>query len=102
MQEAAMQKQTKGTKGKRRISFSFLAPRAREVSLVADFNNWQPGNHPMKKGRHGEWTRTVFLLPGTYEYKFYVDGVWRADERNSKWRKNKYGTRNSLLKVNPH
>lgn len=94
-----MQKQTKGTKGKRRISFSFMAPRAREVSIVSDFNNWQPESHPMKKGRHGQWTRAVFLLPGTYEYKFYVDGVWRADERNSKWRRNKYGTRNSLIKV---
>ena len=94
-----MQKQTKGTKGKRRISFSFMAPRAREVSIVSDFNNWQPGSHPMKKGRHGQWTRTVFLLPGTYEYKFYVDGAWRADEHNSKWSRNKYGTRNSLIEV---
>ena len=96
-----MKKQTKGNKGKRRIIFSFMAPRASEVSVVADFNNWQPGSHPMKKDRHGHWTRTVFLLPGTYEYKFYVDGAWKVDERNSKWRKNEYGTRNSLLKVNP-
>ena len=96
-----MQKQTKGNKGKRRVSISFMAPRANEVSLVADFNSWKPESHPMKKCAHGQWTRAVFLLPGTYEYKFYVDGVWKADERNSKWRKNEYGTRNSLLKVNP-
>jgi 1,4-alpha-glucan branching enzyme len=78
-----------------------VAPRAREVSLVADFNGWQPESHPMKRGEHGRWTRTVFLLPGTYEYKFHVDGTWKIDERNSKWCKNKYGTRNSLLEINP-
>ena len=96
-----MQKQSKGTKGKRRITFSLVAPRAREVSLVADFNDWQPGTHPMKKGRHGQWSRTVFLLPGTYEYKFYIDGTWQADERNALGCANKYGTRNSIVNVDP-
>ena len=86
-------------KGKRRITFSTMAPKARKVSLVADFNQWQPETHPMKKGKHGQWSRIVFLAPGEYDYKFWIDGVWTIDERNPKKRRNHFGTRNSIIQV---
>jgi len=88
-------------KGKRRITFSVMAPKARKVSLVADFNQWQQEKHPMKKGKHGQWTRIVFLAPGEYDYKFWIDGVWTIDERNQKKRRNHFGTRNSIIQVAP-
>ena len=89
----------KSLKGKRRITFTLVAPKARQVSLAADFNQWQQDKHPMKKGKYGEWTRTVFVQPGEYEYKFWVDGKWMIDERNPKIRRNRYGTRNNIIKV---
>ena len=33
---------------KRRVSFSLEAPRAHQVSLVGDFNAWDPRKHVMK------------------------------------------------------
>lgn len=94
-----MNAQGKSLKGKRRITFTLVAPKARQVSLAADFNQWQQDKHPMKKGKYGEWTRTVFVHPGEYEYKFWVDGEWKMDERNSRTCRNRYGTRNNLIKV---
>ena len=35
---------------RRRISFSFHAPQAKEVFLVGDFNQWDAKKHKMKKG----------------------------------------------------
>jgi 1,4-alpha-glucan branching enzyme len=91
----------KGLKGKKRITFSLMAPQARQVSLAADFNQWSQDKHPMKKGKYGEWTRTVFVDPGEYEYKFWVDGEWKIDERNSRTRRNRFGTRNNIVNVAP-
>jgi len=61
------------------------APNARRVSLVGDFNAWDPRRHPMRL-RHGAgvWE---FFLPGARagdRYKFAVlgaDGIlrWKAD-----------------------
>lgn len=73
------------------------APQAREVSLVGDFNEWRNDKHPMKMNKQGRWTKVVWLLPGTYEYKFRIDGVWQKDAHNSNKCRNCYGTSNSLL-----
>jgi len=89
----------KSLKGKRRITFTLVAPKARQVFLGADFNQWQPDKHPMKKGKYGAWTRTVYVPPGEYEYKFWVDGEWKMDERNSKTRRNLYGTHNNIIEI---
>ena len=89
----------KGTKGKRRITFTYLQPQAREVALGADFNQWQPDKHPMQKRADGNWTRTVYLSPGTYEYKFWVDGTWRVDYHNVKRCRNCFGSHNSIIEV---
>lgn len=97
-----MKRRVNSLKGKRRITFSVMAPRAREVSLAGDFNQWRQDTHPMKMGKHGQWTRTVFVAPGEYQYKFVVDGEWKTDEKNPKKRRNSFGTRNSIIKVAPN
>ncbi|UCD72425.1 MAG: hypothetical protein JSW70_02265, partial [Syntrophobacterales bacterium] len=42
-----------------------------------DFNSWDVSILPMKKGSQGTWKNTVDLPPGRYEYRFWVDGIWR-------------------------
>jgi len=88
-------------KGKRRVTFTCLQPQARKVALGADFNRWQTDKHPMKKGPDGRWTKTVYLSPGTYEYKFWVDEIWRVDSHNAKRCRNPFGSHNSVIKIKP-
>ncbi len=33
----------------------------------------------MEKDKNGVWTKTIKLEPGSYLYKFVVDGNWVAD-----------------------
>ena len=94
-----MKKQMQKKTNRRRTTFSFNAPEAGRVSLVGEFNNWDPKKHPMKCDDNGLWTKTIILAPGIYEYKFLVDGDWMTDTKNHHSRRNDYGSFNSVIKV---
>lgn len=53
----------------------------------------------MSPGNNGKWTCDVTLAPGTYEYRYVVDGVWMPDPNADHSVLNPYGQRNSLLTV---
>jgi chromosome partitioning protein len=62
----------------------------REVSIVADFNAWSPGEHvlsPSADGRALELrvpTSITGLAPGQpLRYRLVVDGVWTSDPHNA-------------------
>ena len=63
------------------VQFVLAAPEAAQVSLVGDFNDWNPRATPLRPvADGGVWTVTVPLPPGRYRYAFVVDGVrWLAD-----------------------
>jgi 1,4-alpha-glucan branching enzyme len=82
---------------RKKISFSVQAPEAKEVLLMGDFNNWDPKANPMKNDGWGVWSKSVLLSPGTYEYKFLIDGQWKEDMANDKYCLNCYGTTNSIV-----
>jgi len=94
-----MKKQSRIPTKKRRVTFKLIDSWAREISLVGDFNQWDPERHPMKKGKQGRWTKTVCLTPGIYQYKFLVDGKWITDKRNPVSCTNSFGGRNSLISI---
>ena len=56
------------------VAFSLEAPQAMQVSLVGDFNNWDPAATPLAKGSAGRWEAIVPLTPGRYQFTFVVDG----------------------------
>lgn len=87
------------TEKKRRVKFSFIENGAEEVSLVGDFNSWNPEVHPMKKDKYGIWEKDLVIPPGRYEYKFLVDGNWAVDPKNKQIDSNCYGTYNSVLNL---
>ncbi len=92
--------QTNSSKQKtKKIQFSFKSIEAGKVSLVGEFNNWNPDADPMKREENGTWTKTKMLLPGNIEYKFYVDGEWMEDPDNLRTCSNSFGTRNSVVKI---
>ena len=85
--------------GRRRIQFRLDAPQARTVCLAGNFNQWDSRRHPLKQNISGIWEKVLMLPPGTYEYKYIVDGRWQEDPANGQHTQNSYGTVNSLLTV---
>ena len=54
---------------------------AHEVILSGNFNEWNTAELSMTKTKTG-WKIPYVLAPGTYEYKFIVDGKWITDPDN--------------------
>jgi 1,4-alpha-glucan branching enzyme len=84
------------TKG---IQFSLETVEAEKVSLVGEFNNWNPVADPMQIDENGKWTKAKMLSPGNIEYKFWVDGKWMIDPENLRACPNCFGSQNSVVKV---
>jgi len=55
---------------------------ADNVSLVGDFNNWDPYENPMKKLSNGDYSLTLNLpKDDSYQFRYFVDGAkWITDE----------------------
>ena len=92
-----MAKATKKKSKRQKVEFTLPAEGASEVCLMGDFNKWSQKKHLMKKNGNGLWQKSVFLTPGTYEYKFRVDGRWQNDPNNALTCPNNFGTRNSFV-----
>jgi 1,4-alpha-glucan branching enzyme len=82
----------------RKIIFTFHSPTADEVFVAGTFNNWEPRRDPLRKNAKG-WSTVKYLEPGTYEYRFIVDGVWMDDPICQKHYPNQYGSENCVLEV---
>ena len=63
------------------VIFTLKSPGAREVYLVGDFNSWNPTVEPMAL-EGDEFIVRLFLVAGTYRYKFVVDGIPMLDPDN--------------------
>jgi hypothetical protein len=63
------------------VKFVLVAPQAARVSLVGDFNRWDPAATPMERTpTGGTWSVVVPLRAGRHEYAFVVDGnQWLPD-----------------------
>jgi len=83
----------------KKVAFSFLAPEADRAALGGDFSDWDPTHHPMKKDKKGVWKASLNLAPGTYQYKFFVDGAWVNDPNCAECVFNPFGSLNSVKKV---
>jgi 1,4-alpha-glucan branching enzyme len=83
----------------KKIQFIIEAVDAKKVSLVGEFNNWDPDADLMQIDKNGKWTKTKMLSPGNIQYKFWVDGQWIQDPENMRTCPNCFGTRNNVVKV---
>ena len=80
--------------------FVTLYPRAQQVQIAGDFNNWQPENTPMEKvSDSGIWRTKMSLAAGRYRYRLVVDGQWQQDPYNEITESNPFGGLNSVLEV---
>ena len=86
--------------GKMDITLELDSPDAGTVHAAGQFNDWQPDDVELERGSDGIWRVTLNLAPGTYEYKFIIDGQdWVADPANPDKVADPYGGYNSLLTV---
>jgi len=81
------------------INFICSALKARKVSLVGDFNEWNPSVHPMKRQPDGAWMVQVPLHHGHHHYLFLIDGVPALDPRAQGTARNERNEKVSLLAV---
>ncbi|MCD6595336.1 hypothetical protein J7L68_06655 [bacterium] len=82
------------------VIFRFDAPNAKAVYLAGEFNNWAPTKAPMKKSDDGIYTIEYPFKPGTYQYKFVIDGKdWKPDPNNPAKVDDNYGGLNSVITI---
>jgi len=72
------------------------------IRIAGDFNDWQPdAGVQVRRNADGSWEKFLPVPPGTYEYKFILDGEWIPDPANPRVRVSRLGTQNSLVDVPP-
>jgi hypothetical protein len=82
------------------VVFVTLYPRAKDVQIAGDFNNWQPEKTPLQKvGTNGVWQTKLKIPSGKYRYRLVVDGHWQQDPYNEHTELNPFGGFNSIVEV---
>lgn len=69
-------KKNRDRRNLRPVELSCIAPDAQQVCIGGTFNGWDANATPLKKTAGGVWRISLQLAPGSYEYKFLVDGNW--------------------------
>lgn len=86
--------------GRSTVRFVFVAPYASRVSLVGDFNKWNPSAMPMRRSADGRaWLLDVPLAPGRHVYSFIVDGDLAPDPAAPRAGDDDFGVPSSVVLV---
>jgi hypothetical protein len=86
--------------GQSTVRFVFVAPYASRVSLVGDFNRWNPSAMPMRRSADGRaWLLDVPLAPGRHVYSFIVDGDLAPDPAAPRAGDDDFGVPSSVVLV---
>ncbi|HEY4216665.1 MAG TPA: isoamylase early set domain-containing protein [Gemmatimonadaceae bacterium] len=84
------------------VQFVLVAPDAKKVSVVGDFNGWD-ASHAGFQAHHrggGVWSVTAPVPVGHHRYSFVVDdSVWVSDPNAPRVIDNDYGVANSAIVV---
>jgi chromosome partitioning protein len=87
----------------REVVVRFRDSHASDVRIAGDFNGWVPDKGVRSliesEGEGRVWTKILQLPPGTYQYRYVVDGEWREDPNNPQVVEGAVGGRNSVMVV---
>lgn len=81
-----------------KVVFTFTWKEAKSVHLAGTFNNWSMTANPMV--REGDtWFATLELKPGTYQYKYVIDGgrMWKEDPEAPGYTDDGFGGKNGVF-----
>lgn len=88
--------------GPQRVQFVLVAPDAKKVAVVGDFNGWD-ATHSAYQAQHrggGVWSVTASVPVGHHRYSFVVDdSLWVADPTAPRVIDYDYGMPNSAIVV---
>lgn len=88
--------------GPQRVQFVLVAPDAKKVAVVGDFNGWDV-SHAGYQAKHrggGVWSVTAPIPVGHHRYSFVVDdSLWVADPSAPRAADNDFGVANSAIVV---
>jgi hypothetical protein len=85
-----------------KVQFVYVAPKARKVVVVGDFNDWDPAAAPLK-ATSGVWSGEVDVPFGRHDYAFVVDGDhWVRDPSAPQAPADEFGTGYSVIVVGDH
>jgi Carbohydrate-binding module 48 (Isoamylase N-terminal domain) len=91
-----------GAARRRAVQFVLVAPTARKVQVVGDFNDWD-ASHVEYRAQHrggGVWSVTAAVPEGHHRYSFVVDdSLWVTDPTAPRLLDDDYGMANSALVV---
>ena len=89
--------------GTREVVIRFKDGAASDVRIAGDFNGWVPDKNVRSSvealGETRVWTKVLQLSPGTYQYRYVVDGEWKEDPGNPRIHSGPGGSKNSVLVV---
>jgi hypothetical protein len=83
------------------VQFVLVAPEARSVAVVGDFNNWGLGDTALVAVNHnGVWSVSASVRTGVHRYAFLVNGKqWVADPTAPRASGDDFGQPSSALVV---
>jgi hypothetical protein len=84
------------------VVFNLKEGKGKQIFLAGNFNDWKPSDPKfLLKDDDGDgiWSITVKLVPGTYQYKFVIDGQWTKDPSSPSDAPDGYGGRNGQFEV---
>lgn len=85
------------------VTFVFEQKLDSQVYLAGDFNSWEKTLLPLKKDKKN-WSITIELEPGAYQFKYYTklengDEQWFNDWQADSYILSPYGGENSVVIV---
>jgi hypothetical protein len=88
-------------RGYQYVRFAYVpsSPDVKQVTVVGNFNNWNPNDTPLRR-QNGAWSTILVLPPGSYEYMFVEDGErWVTDPLAAQTRDDGFGGANAVIDV---
>jgi len=80
--------------------FLFLAPDAKKMVVVGDFNDWDETRTPMTRDPiSGLWTVTVPLSIGLHQFQYVKDDTLRLNDPTLPQQSNDFGSPNSIITI---
>jgi hypothetical protein len=84
------------------FNYKAASPAKRKVYLAGNFNSWNPSDDKfLMKDDDGDGTYSIVvkLGPGSYQYKYVIDGAWTKDPYSPADAPDGFGGRNGQFDV---
>ncbi len=96
-QDSSMPKPGVSRKNNGLTRFIYAGIPGERVSVIGDFNNWDPYLSELNETSPGIFEIKMFLAPGKHYYRFVVNGQEITDPANTKTARNGWGKDSSVI-----